>query len=221
MITPRLEKIIEMIKTDKIADIGTDHAYIPIKLAQQDKIKKAIACDLNKGPLQIAAENIERYNFSEIIETRLGDGLNPLKKDEVTEIIIAGMGGKLISDIIEENIDIANSATLILQPMNAQYELRKKLFELGFKIESEELSKEGYKIYNIIVAKVGCDDEKTEFEYHIPKSVINHPLYPMLYAKKKREFSKILNGNIKSENKDEKIISYYKEMLFELEKTVK
>ena len=131
------------------------------------------------------------------------------------------MGGKLISDIIEENIDIANSATLILQPMNAQYELRKKLFELGFKIESEELSKEGYKIYNIIVAKVGCDDEKTEFEYHIPKSVINHPLYPMLYAKKKREFSKILNGNIKSENKDEKIISYYKEMLFELEKTVK
>lgn len=195
MITPRLESIINLISSDTIADIGTDHAYIPIYLARKGRIKKAIACDKNNGPLKTAKQNVEKYNLSDIIELRLGDGLNPIKPQEVSEVVIAGMGGNLICDIIKENILTAKSSTLILQPMNAQYELRKFLYENNFTIKKEDLSCEGFKIYNVMVVKYGQDlSQYNELDFHIPQSLSDHKLFSMLLNKKKREFLKILNG---------------------------
>ena len=220
MITPRLEKIISLVSSKRIADIGTDHAYIPIRLAEQNKIETAVATDKNKGPLEIAAQNVKKYGLENIISLRQGDGLNPLKQNEADEIIIAGMGGKLISDIIEANLEIAKNATLILQPMNAQYELRKNLSSLGFSIIYEDLEKEGCKIYNFMVCRYEKSEARDEFEYHIPKSLTSHKLYKMLYDKKKREFTKIICGMKCSKEYDCKVLKYYEKMLEQLEKTL-
>lgn len=218
MITPRLESIINLITTDTIADIGTDHAYIPIRLAQDGKIKKAIACDKNKGPLEIAAQNIEHYQLSDIIETRLGDGLNPLRVNEVSDIVIAGMGGKLICNILSENLHIAKASTLILQPMNAQYELRKFLYENGFTIKKEDLSCEGFKVYNVMIVESGEDNSKyDELDFHIPPQLSEHKLFSMLKEKKEREFIKILNGQKSSARDFSAENEYYSKLLLKLD----
>lgn len=221
MITPRLKSILDIVETKTIADVGTDHAYIPIRLAEEGRITKAIACDKNEGPLKIAKENIKRYNFEKIIDTRCGDGLKPLLINEVETIIIAGMGGKLIGNIIEDSLDIAMETELILQPMNAQYELRKRLEELNFEIVNEYLSKEGFKVYNLLKVRYNKNLKRKklpEIEYHIPKSLLTHELCHMLIAKKKREFEKILTGQKNSDNGDKKLIEYLETMLSEISK---
>ena len=219
MITPRLREIINLIKSDSIADIGTDHAYIPIELARKGLIKKAVATDKNKGPIEIAESNVYKYHLENIIELRIGSGLAPVKKGETKEIIIAGMGGKLIADIIENDIEKAEAAELILQPMNGQYELRKKLFELGFSIEKETLAAEGFKVYNIIRAAAGkTSGAEKEIYYHLPKELFSHRLFRMLLEKKEREFNKIVNGQKNSVSADSEILDYYTKMLTELNK---
>ena len=99
MITLRLQAIIDLVTAKNIADIGTDHAFIPIRLAQDKKINKAIATDKNKGPIEIARGNVIKYGLSDIVELRQGAGLCPITKGEAEQIIIAGMGGALIADI--------------------------------------------------------------------------------------------------------------------------
>ena len=94
MITPRLKAIINNVTCPKIADIGTDHAYIPIFLTEKNLADKIIATDINEGPLNVARENIDKKGLN--IETRLGGGLSVITAGEIDEIIIAGMGGILI-----------------------------------------------------------------------------------------------------------------------------
>ena len=218
MITPRLQEIINLIKSDSIADIGTDHAYIPIDLARKGRIKKAIATDLNKGPIEIAASNVKRYQLDGIIELRIGSGLEPVKVGETKEIIIAGMGGRLICDIIENSIEKASASDLILQPMNAQCELRKKLFELGFSVEKEALGAEGFKVYNVmrVIKKSSVAPDK-EIYYHLPRELFSHKFFKMLLEKKEREFNKIINGQKNSANPDINILNYYTGLKSELD----
>ncbi len=222
MITPRLQAIMNLVETKTIADIGTDHAYIPIKLAQQEKIIKAVACDKNSGPIEIARQNVLKYNLNDIIELRQGDGLEPIEEGETETVIIAGMGGNLIADIIKDNIEKAKASVLILQPMNAQYELRKFLINNGFKIEKEELAKEGFKVYNIMIVKPGKDNkERKEIDFHIPGEILGHELCNMLIAKKKREFTKIINGRKKSGEDNSELVEYYDNLLKETERIEK
>ena len=152
MITPRLNCILNNITGKTMADIGTDHAYIPIKLAQDNKIIHAIACDIKEGPLNIARKNVNKYGFSDIIELRLGAGLEPLSENEVETVVIAGMGGEMIINILK-NEKSATYSELILQPMNYQAELRYWLSENNFTIISEDLSLEGFKVYNVLKVK--------------------------------------------------------------------
>lgn len=218
MITPRLQAIINLVTAKTVADIGTDHAFIPIRLAQDKKITRAIATDKNRGPIEIARGNVEKYGFSEIIELRYGAGLCPIEKGEVQQIIIAGMGGVLIGDIIEESIDKAKASELILQPMNAQSELRKRLFEMGFKIEVEELSCEGFKVYNLMRVHFEPQEKRyEEIDLHLPPSLIRHPLWDMLVAKKEREFLKIINGQKQGAAPDYIMLEKYERLLADLE----
>ena len=138
----RLNKIAEKVKKGSIlADIGTDHAYVPIFLYKKGIIKNAIACDISKGSLEKAKINISKYNLENFIETRLGSGLEKIYlEDNINTIIIAGMGGMLMIDILKNGIEIAkNTETLILQPQKDIPEVRKFLHKNGFKIEDEEL----------------------------------------------------------------------------------
>ena len=220
MITARLQAIMDMVDTSSVADIGTDHAYIPIKLAQENRINKAVASDKNNGPIEIARGNVKKYGLEKIIELRCADGLSAIEAGETDTIIIAGMGGNLIGDILERDLNKAKKSKLILQPMNAQYELRKRLLQMGFKIIRENLAKEGFKIYNIIMAEEGFDDsKKEEAEFHIPHELLEHKLAGALIEKKKREFTKIYLGLKNSQEKnqeDERIINYCEYMLLKI-----
>lgn len=219
VITPRLQCIIDHTNGTKIADIGTDHAYIPIHLIQNDMAEYVIAGDVCQGPVDIAKANIEKNNLSDKIEVRLGSGLSILKNGEVDTVIIAGMGGQLISEIIDSAIEIARECKLVLQPMNAQYELRKYLIDNNFKITDEDIAIEGFKVYNVMNVQNGAQDKfETDFEYQIPKYLINHKYFRNLYDKKHREFTKVIKGLENSKDVDTEKLELYKYWLGELEK---
>ena len=154
-LTDRLLKIASLVsKGKKIADIGTDHGYIPVYLLNKGIIPFAILADVNKGPLENACKEVRHSNLTDKTDLRLGSGIEVLKKGEVDEIIIAGMGGILISELLEANKEVAHSVDkLILQPMQAQEELRKYLLSNGYEIVNEVLVKEDFRIYEIIETK--------------------------------------------------------------------
>ena len=154
-LTDRLLKIASLVTEGKrVADIGTDHGYIPVYLLNQGKVPYAILADVNKGPLENARGEVRHNKLLDKVDLRLGSGIEVLVKGEVDEVIIAGMGGILISELLEAKLEVAHSLDkLILQPMQAQNELRKYLLNNGFEILDEVLVKEDFRIYEIIIAK--------------------------------------------------------------------
>ncbi len=219
-ITPRLRSIINFITDANIvADIGCDHAYVAITLISEGRAKKVIACDIKKGPLEIAQSNIIKYNKEHAVTTRLGSGLNPIEENEADTIIIAGMGGELIEEILKENIKKARCSHLILQPMNAQETLRHWLIENDFVIKKEDIATEGFKVYNILSVKCGhMEHFEEEIHYHIPPYLKNNKNYKKLYSKKERELKKVIEGLRKSKEVDKQKLCKYKKLLEELEK---
>lgn len=154
-LTDRLLKIASLVDNGKrIADIGTDHGYIPVYLLNQNKIQNAILGDVNKGPLENARKEVTRNKLQDKVDLRLGSGIEVLKENEVDEIIIAGMGGMLINNLLKANEKVAHTTEkLILQPMQAPEELRMFLYQNGYKILDEHLVREEHRLYEIIVCK--------------------------------------------------------------------
>lgn len=136
-----------------LADIGTDHAYLPIYLTQKEKITHAIASDIRKGPLSRAERNIRAAGLSDRIETVLTDGLSGLERYPVTDIVIAGMGGLMIASILDA-ADFIKTAKprLILQPMQHIPELRRYL-SAGWLVEKEAITEESGKLYQILCVR--------------------------------------------------------------------
>ncbi len=142
---PALSKRLEAVKTiagecRTFADIGSDHALLPISMMIEGRCERAIVTDLRKGPLERAAANIEKYcpKKKDMFSLRRGSGLTVLEKGEAEVKTICGMGGLLIADIIEESFEIAGEGRLVLQPNTCLPELRCFLWEKGFQIESEK-----------------------------------------------------------------------------------
>ena len=131
-----------------LADIGTDHGYVPIALVQGKRIPKAIAMDINKGPLQRACEHIAEQHLEEYIETRLSDGVSKLKVGEADTILIAGMGGELVIHILSEGKEVCrNVKELVLQPQSELEKVRKFLREEKYKLVDEDMVIEDGKYY--------------------------------------------------------------------------
>ncbi|MCR5636129.1 MAG: class I SAM-dependent methyltransferase [Clostridiales bacterium] len=152
-LSPRLKLCAEFVKGDKIADIGTDHAYLPIYLAQSGKITSAVAADINPEPLNRGELNIIKYNLSDIISVRLSDGLKNIEPDEVTDIIVAGMGGELIAKIIFDAPWTKDSTKrLILQPMSRPEYLREFLYNNGYNIQEEKCVISENRLYSVLCA---------------------------------------------------------------------
>ncbi len=155
-LSDRLVKIAEMVIHEKaMADIGTDHGYIPISLLERHKVPFAILCDINAGPLDIAKRNIESASISEnAYSLRLGSGLEPLTNGEAASVVIAGMGGELIEDILSVDTDKSKSFNrFILQPRTHANELRHFLSVNSFEIKDYALVKEKERICEIIAAE--------------------------------------------------------------------
>lgn len=158
-----------------VADIGTDHGYIPIYLHQEKIIKKAIATDINKGPLMRAKENIKNNKAEQIIETRLGNGLEPIKQNEADTLILAGMGGMLIIDILSNHLEIVKGVNrIIIQPQLDQKAVREYLHNIDFKIVNEEVINEDNKYYWIITAEPGNEEYNDIKCYLFGKTLIEN-----------------------------------------------
>ena len=152
-LTPRLQAIANFIESGRaIADIGTDHAYIPVYLIEQGIIPAAYACDIRSGPLENARKTARKYGVDSI-EFVLSDGLQALEsvQNAFSQIVIAGMGGELISEILSKSPWCAHERfSFVLQPMTRASLLRQWLYENGFEILQESLAKEQDKLYNIM-----------------------------------------------------------------------
>ncbi len=153
----RLQALADFVKEgSRMADIGTDHAYLPVYLVGQGKVSFAVAGDKNAGPCEAAKRTVQENGMSDRIEVRHGDGLGVLVPGEVDTVCIAGMGGTLISEILHAHPEVLETTeTLVLQPMNAAAELRKWLYRHYWHIEDEELALADGRIYEIIMAKHG------------------------------------------------------------------
>ena len=142
-----------------VADIGTDHGYVASYLVKEKKYKKAIATDVNEGPIKKAQKNIDALKLSDKIETRLGDGLDVLEDGEADTVVIAGMGGMLICKMLSEAAEkLTKIDNLILQPQSDIEEVRRHVHKLGFKIERESICMEDGKFYIAMRAVHGEED---------------------------------------------------------------
>lgn len=209
----RLKLIADKVpKCNVAADIGTDHAYIPIYLIQQEVCKKAIASDVKIGPIEAANNNINLYKLKDKIETRLGCGLDTIAQDEADAIIIAGMGGTLITELLEANLQKATKTlALVLQPMNDLQVVRKWLYDKGFDIYDEEIVAEGQKKYFIITAKFdGVIREYSDFQLQIGEKLIKKkdPLLLSYCEMKIKQIDSVLKQLEDMENNHQLLSNY-------------
>lgn len=163
-------------KGTRFADIGTDHAYLPVYLIKNGILDRAIAADLRKGPLENARETAQIYSLTEKIQLRLSDGLDNFTVGEVNEIAIAGMGGLLIAQFVERTEWLKNSDIhLILQPMTHAEELRKSLFDNSFQIDKEVAVQDKDKLY-IIISAYYCGEkiDYSDFDLIVGKLPLNN-----------------------------------------------
>ena len=146
-----------------LADVGTDHGYIPIYLLQQKKIPAAIAMDINEGPLERAKKHIALYGLQAYIQTRLSDGVAALKPGEVEAVLIAGMGGGLVMHILKDGEKVCQSAKeLILQPQSEIEHVREFLREEGYTILAEDMVYEDGKFYPMMKVQYQGENENAQ-----------------------------------------------------------
>lgn len=156
----RLQAVSQYIKGPILADIGSDHAYLPIYAIQNELCQTVIAGEVVRGPFEAAHLNVEKYGLNQSIDVKLGNGLEVIEENnKVDSITICGMGGPLIASIIENGKSkLKNHPRLILQSNIQTYTLRKVLHRLNYHIIDEALIEEKGHIYEIVVAEFGCED---------------------------------------------------------------
>lgn len=156
-LSKRLNRVGEFVpEQSRLADIGSDHAYLPVALVLQNKIPFALAGEVVKGPFESAQKQVRKNGLEQQIIVRLADGLDAVEKDEnITAVTICGMGGSLIRDILDagwEKQRLNGTEQLILQPNIGEKTLREWLTVHGYTILEEDILEENNKIYEIIVA---------------------------------------------------------------------
>ena len=204
-LSKRLKRIVEHVdKCESVADIGTDHGYIPIYLVKEGICKKAIASDINKGPIEKAKVNVAFEGVSNRVKCLLGPGLNPLKVGEVNGVILAGMGGNLTRDILLADMDkVKKYDFIILQPAQNPEVLREFLYKNDYEIIDEDLIKDEGRFYELFKVKYNENSEKLVFE-----DELEYEVSPLLREKGHPLFKEFIEEKI---NRCETILSFIKE----------
>lgn len=158
----RLEMIMELIpEHSRLADIGSDHALLPVAAVQSGRVVQAVAGEVNQGPFKAAAKQVAEAGLQGQIAVRRGDGLAVIEAGEVDVITIAGMGGSLIASILDNGLDkLRDVQLLIMQPNVGEDILRRWLMEHGWLLTSEKILEEDGKIYEILTAVPELEDER-------------------------------------------------------------
>jgi len=211
MISNRLKSLVKYIdKKDYVIDIGCDHALLDIYLVKNNIINKCIVSDVSPNALKQGLENIKKYNLTEFIETRCGNGLEVLnERDNINTIIISGMGTNTILDILN-NYYLIKINKLVIQSNKDYYLLRKEIIKLGFIIDVEEVIEDNNKIYiNIVFIRGNVNYTEDELIYGT-KDMINKELYyKYLIDKKEKILNNINDNKLKKDLLNE--INYIKE----------
>ncbi|MBP2645762.1 MAG: trmK [Firmicutes bacterium] len=178
----RMAAIANMVPRSRcLADIGTDHAYLPVHLVKECIVDRAVAGDVHKGPYQSAVQTVEQFGCAEKISVRLGDGLAVLSPSEADVGVIAGMGGTTIVDILSKRPEVTKTfQRLVLQPMSSAGFLRQWLMEHEWMIVEEELVVEEEILYQIIMAEQGRTIPCPPLMYEIGP-VLWEKRHPLLY----------------------------------------
>lgn len=191
----RLEAIAACVKPGlTIADIGTDHGYLPIELIRRGICSKALACDVRKGPLQRAEEHIMQAGLSQQIETLLSNGFEMVQPGQVDCCVIAGMGGMLVKDILEaessrnKNI-IKEMKQLILQPQSDWEAVRRMVHKLSFRIADEVMLIDRDKHYWILVCEPGIEEFDKPWQYRYGRCLVERK-DPVLYEYLQHKYNK-------------------------------
>jgi tRNA (adenine22-N1)-methyltransferase len=196
-LSERLQKIADFIEPgESVADIGSDHGFLPIALRESGKSPYVILSDIKEGPMEKARVNINKYLPEERFDIRVGSGLKTLKPSEVDVIVIAGMGGLLIAEILGDDPEKSKSyKKLILQPRTAQEKLRAWLLKNGFAIMDEALVRERKYLCEIIVAIPDGEGVK------IDSDSIGLEIGPILLKKKDPLLVEFIENKIRIEMK--------------------
>ncbi len=204
-LSKRLKRIAEHVdKCESVADIGTDHGYIPIYLVKEGICEKAIASDINKGPIEKAKVNVAFEGVSNKIKCLLGPGLNPLKVGEVNGVILAGMGGNLTRDILLADMEkVKRYDFIILQPAQNPEVLREFLYKNNYEIIDEDLIKDEGRFYELFKVKYNENSEKLVFH-----DELEYEVSPLLREKNHPLFKEFIEEKI---NRCETILSFIKE----------
>ncbi len=185
---------------DVVADVGTDHGYVPIYLVESGRCKKAFAMDVNKGPLLRAQEHIAEHGLEEKIETRLSDGVKALHVGECDAVIVAGMGGALTIKIMTEGEEtFRDLKTFVLQPQSELAKVREYLCNNQYRIVAEDMVLEDGKFYPMMRVQNGMDDGysidagKREIEFSYGKCLLaqKHHVLKLFLEKEMRTKTEI------------------------------
>ena len=187
-LSPRLEAVASFVKTcNCAADIGTDHGFIPVYLLQNGLCKKAIASDINEGPLQSAVRTAHTYSVSKKIDFVCRPGLDGIDAGEADTVIIAGMGGETIVEILKAAPWIKDCGThIILQPQSKYELLQQYLYSNGFEAECAKLVYDSGRLYIVLSVKYTGNAVEKDITYFADK-LENDPLisdYASLHLKK-------------------------------------
>lgn len=210
-LSPRMKAVADMvIPGSKACDIGCDHAFVSIYLVAKGIADRVIASDVRTGPCDIARDNISRWGMAKRIELRLGDGLATVKPGEADSIIIAGMGGILITDILEAGSDVVGAARqLVLQPQSEQEHVRRYIYDKGWTITDEKMLVDAGKYYVVMNVDLrepgynensGCGhkNEKQEIYFKYGYNLLNsHSVVLKEYLEKQRDSLRKLVAGLK------------------------
>ena len=158
----RLMSAVGYVRGGVVADVGTDHAYLPVYLVATGRADSAVASDINRGPIENAKETVRKYGLENKITTLIADGLDGIEPYHPSDVIIFGMGGELIATIVDRAKWTREGTRLILQPMTKPEVLRDYLGEVGFRIVDEMLSEADGRVYQTLCAEY----DGVKREYH-------------------------------------------------------
>ncbi|MDO5441243.1 MAG: class I SAM-dependent methyltransferase [Bacillota bacterium] len=197
-----------VIEGEPVADVGTDHGFVPIDLLAKNKVPFAILTDINEGPLQKAQNNLNLIEISnDLYDIRLGSGLVPIKNGEVSSVIIAGMGGENIIDILAEDINKTKSfKRFILQPRKRSFMLREWLQNNGFEIKEEKIVKEAGKLCEVFYAEQGTKKD----DIFLPVKMRKDPLFKEFLDDYIRKVNVVIDNMGNSEETKELVKSWIK-----------
>ena len=217
-ISRRLKAVAALVSPGLVlADVGCDHGYIPIYLIQKGQIPRAIAMDINQGPLLRAREHIREWGLEAYIETRLSDGLKALEPGEAQCLVIAGMGGPLMERILTQGAPILKDMKeLILQPQSEIGHFRQFLAENGYRIIEEDMVEEEKKYYPMMKAVQGSMNYTKKAEYLYGKKLLEkrHPVLREFLEKEDRASRELLKKltqveTSSAEKRKEELQEYY------------